>query len=287
MSAENGSHTSNGPLGKEAPPISVNSAPRKRSRQDFFGRPSITRILLICCAAVVLICLLLIPQLRIGVGPARPPTCEDNLRQMKYIFDFFADEHKGRYPELKPEPGCLMFTSDPRDPSAVWPEYMTDASLLLCPEDTDYQRLRPKIHSDHQSTIDDHSYYYLGYAVSNEAEIAAFADAYRQRVSEGLRFDEDLPVSLGTGTGGQDKILRLEEGVERYIITDPYWTAPTAVWQADIPVLIERPENHVPMGGNVLYMDGHVEFIEYPGKWPMTEATIGTLESIDALSASR
>ena len=28
--------------------------------------------------------------------------------------------------------------------------------------------------------------------------------------------------------------------------------------------------NHVPAGSNVLYMDGHVEFINYPGKFPIT-----------------
>ena len=25
---------------------------------------------------------------------------------------------------------------------------------------------------------------------------------------------------------------------------------------------------HVPGGSNVLYMDGHVEFVRYPTKWP-------------------
>ena len=28
--------------------------------------------------------------------------------------------------------------------------------------------------------------------------------------------------------------------------------------------------NHVPGGGNVLYMDGHVEFIKYPGDTPFS-----------------
>ena len=53
--------------------------------------------------------------------------------------------------------------------------------------------------------------------------------------------------------------------------------------QSEIPVLIERPWNHKPAGGNVLFMDGHVAFIRYPGAWPMTEATIGTLEALDQM----
>jgi prepilin-type processing-associated H-X9-DG protein len=30
--------------------------------------------------------------------------------------------------------------------------------------------------------------------------------------------------------------------------------------------------NHVPGGCNVLYMDGHVEFVKYPGKMPVSYA---------------
>jgi len=28
--------------------------------------------------------------------------------------------------------------------------------------------------------------------------------------------------------------------------------------------------NHIPGGCNVLYLDGHVEFLKYPGKFPVT-----------------
>ena len=42
--------------------------------------------------------------------------------------------------------------------------------------------------------------------------------------------------------------------------------------------MIEWPDNHVGVrGGNVLYMDGHVEWIDYPGKFPMTEEAIAVL----------
>jgi prepilin-type processing-associated H-X9-DG protein len=35
--------------------------------------------------------------------------------------------------------------------------------------------------------------------------------------------------------------------------------------------------NHVPGGGNVLYMDGHVEFLKYPSEGPMTRAIVEAL----------
>lgn len=31
------------------------------------------------------------------------------------------------------------------------------------------------------------------------------------------------------------------------------------------------------MGGNVLFMDGHVEFMAYPGTFPMTEEAMAIL----------
>ncbi|HEX30397.1 TPA: hypothetical protein ENG04_09985, partial [Candidatus Poribacteria bacterium] len=34
--------------------------------------------------------------------------------------------------------------------------------------------------------------------------------------------------------------------------------------------------NHIPSGSNVLFMDGHVEFINYPGKFPITSITAST-----------
>ena len=42
--------------------------------------------------------------------------------------------------------------------------------------------------------------------------------------------------------------------------------------------------SHVPGGGNMLYMDGHVEFIKYPGEFPLTEQT--TLAFVSANAGS-
>jgi len=46
--------------------------------------------------------------------------------------------------------------------------------------------------------------------------------------------------------------------------------------------MIERPEFHGD-GGHILYLDGHVEFVSYPGKFPMTPAFIDGLRSLDTL----
>jgi prepilin-type processing-associated H-X9-DG protein len=39
--------------------------------------------------------------------------------------------------------------------------------------------------------------------------------------------------------------------------------------------------NHVPGGSNVLYMDGHVEFVKYPGPPPITKECAGFMHLFD------
>jgi prepilin-type processing-associated H-X9-DG protein len=75
-------------------------------------------------------------------------------------------------------------------------------------------------------------------------------------------------------------IYRLREGIERFFISDINNAAASAKAQSDIWVMwddINTGEftafmNHVPGGCNVLYMDGHVDFIKYPGETPVSVA---------------
>jgi prepilin-type processing-associated H-X9-DG protein len=78
------------------------------------------------------------------------------------------------------------------------------------------------------------------------------------------------------GNGGSNTIYRLREGIERFLITNINNPAGSAVAQSEIPVYWDWVRggettqyfNHVPGGSNVLYLDGHVEFQRYPGRWP-------------------
>jgi prepilin-type N-terminal cleavage/methylation domain-containing protein/prepilin-type processing-associated H-X9-DG protein len=84
-----------------------------------------------------------------------------------------------------------------------------------------------------------------------------------------------------TGNAGGSTIYRLSEGIERFMITDINNPAGSARAQSDLAVMhdmIMTGEsnwinqdlffNHVPGGGNVLYMDGHVAFQKYPQMAP-------------------
>jgi prepilin-type processing-associated H-X9-DG protein len=91
--------------------------------------------------------------------------------------------------------------------------------------------------------------------------------------------DQDLHLQPGaaSGNGGSDTIYRLAEGVERYVIQDVTNSAATAMSQSEIFILYDQVStdpamfNHVPGGSNVLYMDGHVEFLKYPTKAPVNK----------------
>ena len=91
-------------------------------------------------------------------------------------------------------------------------------------------------------------------------------------------YDEDIQTSSGM-------LPRYREGIERFFITDINNPAASNMAQSEIAVTFDNIStvpggsggsrisggfNHVPGGGNVLYMDGHVEFLKYPNIWPMS-----------------
>ena len=102
------------------------------------------------------------------------------------------------------------------------------------------------------------------------SEYAAYPDAY----------DDDGSSRLGSGP-----VPRLRDGIERFFITDINNPAAGAAAQSDIFVMMDSigqggvevfgdehsgigQFNHSPGGSNILYMDGHVEFVRWGGETP-------------------
>jgi prepilin-type N-terminal cleavage/methylation domain-containing protein/prepilin-type processing-associated H-X9-DG protein len=90
--------------------------------------------------------------------------------------------------------------------------------------------------------------------------------------------DEDIKFTHTTL--GEVTIYRLRDGVERFFIKNINDPGATALSQSTIAIMHDMVSsmgsydgstifNHIPGGGNVLYMDGHVSFIRYPGDWPV------------------
>ena len=67
------------------------------------------------------------------------------------------------------------------------------------------------------------------------------------------------------------------EEIRRFMISDT--NVAVAKVAPEIPVMWEWPTNHG-NGGHVLYLDGNVKFVSYPGKFPMSEKFIWELREI-------
>jgi len=88
---------------------------------------------------------------------------------------------------------------------------------------------------------------------------------------------------------------QLKEGIERFFITDINNPAAGAQAQSTLPIMMDSwaqetgwwqaafqiqdagvaKFNHVPGGSNVLYMDGHVEFVRFGSKFPVANSDGG------------
>jgi len=120
-----------------------------------------------------------------------------------------------------------------------------------------------------------------------EAFQVAFSGDLLARSFELVDGDRTMPIGYKEdGNSGSDVLYRLREGIERFLITDINNPAASAKAQSEIFVMFDNIStivkyfNHVPGGANVLFMDGHVEFLRYPGEAPVSEGMalfLGTL----------
>jgi len=75
-------------------------------------------------------------------------------------------------------------------------------------------------------------------------------------------------------------LYRLREGIERFFITDVNNPAESSKAQSETPIMWDRFAtniardgfNHLPGGANVLYLDGHVDYVKYATEHPVTRA---------------
>lgn len=216
-------------------------------------------------------------------GRVQWENCVRNLRYLDLALRVYAlEDPLKRFPALSSEPGRLMFDNAHvlTRPTSDTPR-VRDMEMLICPSDSDMSHVEEKEDSL-KFMLNDRSYFYLGYAVQSDEEVERFIAAYREAIEKRRGFEDDLTVDQ---QGAASTVYRLRDGIERSLASDGSDGAASRI-RSRIPIVIERPGNHKPGdGANVLYMDGHIEWILYPGKWPLSERTIQALQSIDTASS--
>ncbi len=235
--------------------------------------------------------------------------CINNLGGINGALKAYAIDNRNTFPPIDNVKNNFIF-----DANVLYPEYMSDLSLLVCPSDPNLKpkkafRLRSvENHPDssigdvHPDCVTGDSYCYLGWVLTSDTEAEAFFEAYDRLSPDEYGKDLHVPEGKGNPHGplpGEKKIVRsgiiyrLNTQIDNKMSYDgkPFIGSREG-WESSIPVIWETIPRHIspyrdpirtPIRGGaegalVLYLDGHVGYVPLGERFPMTETMARLLE---------
>jgi len=271
-------------------------------RRDGFTLVELVVVIVIICLLVAIF----LPAMARRRDAARRTACLKNLKQIALAFHMYAADNDERRPPMKVRDcnGEVLVWSTIFEPNALYPDYLTDWELLVCPSGG---RGKTAVELwDEGETISPHwkawsgtgdgivqpcevveyPYVYIGWSITHEVpdpwadptiswteqalqRLRRAADAHGKALAENPDL-VDKDWILDEPVGDATVFHRLIRGLERDMPGPTGSSRPQSpravMWDATLGG--DEPQfAHTPRGSNVLYMDGHVEFRTYEGPY--------------------